>query len=251
LNFKLETLNLIIDIGNTFTKLALFDKNNLVRQKTVPVLSVNELTAFIVDPQNINSAILSAVKNYPVALKNYVVDNFYFIELTEKTAIPLLNMYQTPETLGRDRISAAAGANHLFPDQHILIIDAGTCITYDHINNKNVFLGGSISPGIDIRFKALHTFTGNLPLVTREEGSPLTGNSTQRSILSGVMHGIYAEMEGVIRMYKKKYPDIKVILTGGDVIYFEKRLKNKIFAFPNLVLTGLNIILGYNKKFEK
>ncbi|MCK4677294.1 MAG: type III pantothenate kinase [Bacteroidales bacterium] len=244
-------MNLIIDIGNTLIKLALFDKNNLVRQKTLPGLSINELIDFIIDPQNINSAILSAVKNYPAALKNYFVDNFYFIELTEETAIPLLNMYQTPETLGRDRIAAATGANHLFPDQHILVVDAGTCITYDYINNKNVFLGGSISPGIDIRFKALHTFTGNLPLVTREEESLLTGNSTQRSILSGVMHGIYAEMEGIIRMYKKNYPDIKVILTGGDVIYFEKRLKNKTFAFPNLVLTGLNIILGYNKKLEK
>ena len=244
-------MNLIIDIGNTFIKLALFDVNTLVRQKTLPNLSVNELIDFIINPQNIDSAILSAVKNYPEALKNYCIDNFYFIELTEKTAIPLLNRYQTPETLGRDRIAAATGANHLFSDQHILVIDAGTCITYDYINNKNVFLGGSISPGIDIRFKALHTFTGNLPLVTREEGSPLTGNSTQQSILSGVMHGIYAEMEGVIRMYIKKYPDIKVILTGGDVIYFEKRLKNKTFAFPNLVLTGLNIILDYNKKLEK
>ena len=244
-------MNLIIDIGNTLTKLALFDKNNLVRQKTVPNLSANELINFIIDPHNIDSAILSAVKNYPEALKNYCIDNFYFIGLTEETAIPLLNRYQTPETLGRDRIAAATGANHLFPDQHILVIDAGTCITYDYINNKNVFPGGSISPGIDIRFKALHTFTGNLPLVTREEESPLTGNSTQQSILSGVMHGIYAEMEGVIRMYIKKYPDIKVILTGGDVIYFEKRLKNKTFAFPNLVLTGLNIILDYNKKLEK
>lgn len=148
--------------------------------------------------------------------------------------------------MGNDRIALAVAGSQLYPGRDVLIIGAGTCITYDFVSKNNEYFGGSISPGIHMRFKALNTFTDKLPLVQPENKPELIGNSTVGSITSGVMNGLYSEIDGIIDRYEKNFPEIQTILTGGDIIYFDKMLKNNIFANSNLVLKGLNMILDYN-----
>jgi len=168
------------------------------------------------------------------------------LELDTSTLLPITLNYKTLETLGKDRIALAVAAAQLYPHKNVLIIDAGTCITYDFIDKHKEYQGGSISPGIQMRFKALNTFTDKLPLINPTDNVELLGKSTSESISSGVMNGVYSEIDGIIDKYKINFPDIEVILTGGDIIYFDKKLKNNIFANSNLVLKGLNMILDYN-----
>lgn len=155
----------------------------------------------------------------------------------------------TPETLGKDRLAAVIAASNIFPGSDLLVIDAGTAITYDFINKDREYHGGSISPGINMRFKALNTFTGRLPLIDPEPFDQLIGLNTHEAILSGVMNGARYEMNGIIEDYQLKFPHLKTILTGGDAIYFDKKLKSNIFVSSNLVILGLKLILKYN--FEK
>jgi type III pantothenate kinase len=160
--------------------------------------------------------------------------------------LPIEVHYQTPETLGNDRIAAATGANFLRPDRDVLIIDAGTAITYEIVEASGVYIGGNISPGMTTRFRALHRFTEKLPLVREPEQISWLGTTTETAIQAGVVNGIIYEMDGYIHDVRKKYPDVFVFLTGGHSFYFERRLKNSIFAAINLVLVGLNRILEYN-----
>jgi len=148
--------------------------------------------------------------------------------------------------LGKDRIAAVTGAWSMFPAKNILAIDAGTCITYDLITSNGEYLGGGISPGIRMRFQAMHTFTGKLPLVEPEDFDELIGRSTRESLLSGVYNGVMAEISELIRLYGKKFDDLTVILTGGDHVFLHNKLKISIFAVPELVLLGLNEIFDYN-----
>lgn len=171
---------------------------------------------------------------------------FKTLALDSSVSLPFKNLYQTPHTLGKDRIAAVAGAMQRFGSNNTLIIDAGTCIKYDYINSKNEYSGGAISPGINMRFKALNAFTDQLPLIEAKETFTLVGKSTEGSILSGVLNGVLAEAEGIILKYETLYSDLKVILTGGDMLFFEKGLKNTIFADPFLTLKGLNFILKHN-----
>src|SRR5690606_6792967 len=152
----------------------------------------------------------------------------------------IINCYDTPDTLGKDRLAGAVAGAHLYPGKNVLIIDAGTAITYDMVHSMNQYVGGSISPGINMRFKALHTFTKRLPLYEPTMYDKLTGTDTYQSIMSGVMVGARAEMDGIINEYEQKYQSLITILTGGDAIYFDKKLKSNIFATSNLVLSGLN-----------
>jgi type III pantothenate kinase len=172
------------------------------------------------------------------------VSNVIF--LNENTPVPITTGYETPATLGKDRLAAAVGANYLQPDKNILVIDAGTAITYEFIDSKGVYAGGNISPGLTTRFRALNHFTGKLPLVNETEDVPFIGSNTEMAIIAGVVNGIVFEMDGYIDTLKAQYKDFFVFLTGGHSFYFERRLKNHIFADPNLVLTGLNRILEYN-----
>jgi type III pantothenate kinase len=165
---------------------------------------------------------------------------------SQNTSLPIINKYRTPETLGKDRLAGVVGAQHLLPACDILVIDAGTAITYDFITSSGEFIGGSISPGIAMRYKALNTYTDRLPLLNYYDNAKLIGDDTSTSIFSGVLNGAVAEMEGIIQQYREVYPGIKIILTGGDHNYFDKRLKIKTFAAPNLVLEGLNLILDFN-----
>jgi type III pantothenate kinase len=238
--------NLILDFGNTLYKVAVFDRGNLIHKFSGGLLLVEELVLLKNEFPNLKKAIYSTVIDLDQKLKDYLLQEFNAIELTHKTHLPIQNLYKTPKTLGKDRLAAAIGASQLFPNQNLLIIDAGSSITYE-IVTKEGYIGGCISPGIAMRFKSLHHFTGKLPLITIfEKSAKLIGQTTEESILSGVLNGITAEVDGMIDQYKKAYPDILVILTGGDLKHFDKNLKNNIFAAENLVLQGLNFILEYN-----
>lgn len=169
-----------------------------------------------------------------------------FFVLDEQMALPIQIGYETPHTLGKDRIAAVVGAQCLRPKRDVLVIDAGTAITYELLEASGLYVGGNISPGMTTRFRALHHFTQKLPLVSEPEEVPWVGVSTVSAIQAGIVNGIVLEMDGYITQLRQKYPDLLVFLTGGHSFYFERRLKNRIFADINLVLIGLNRILEYN-----
>lgn len=238
-------MNLIIDIGNTRVKAALF-KNDLLIEKKI-YNQVSEILSDVVFILRANQAIVGSVVDG--------LDSFYTnlntiiptVIYTSNTKVPITNLYQTATTLGSDRLCASVGGYYLYPNSNVLVVDAGTCIKYNFTNSKNEYLGGGISPGIQMKFKALHQFTSKLPLVeTDYDDVDLIGNNTSKSILSGILNGSIAEIDGIINQYKLQYPDVICILTGGDSEYLAKRLKNSIFAHQNLVLKGLNDILNYN-----
>jgi type III pantothenate kinase len=168
------------------------------------------------------------------------------VEFNSGTPSPITNNYRTPKTLGLDRLAAAIGARTLFPDKDLLVIDAGTAITFDLVEGKGTFAGGNISPGLRSRFRALHEFTANLPLADEQGKIPLVGQTTEEAIKAGVIHGMVLEMDGMIDLMKKKRPEIQPVLTGGDARFFETRLKNRIFVKFEITLIGLNRILEYN-----
>jgi len=246
-------LKLIIDIGNTRTKLAVFLDNETKEVFVTENISVKLLTKIAEKYPAIASAILSSVKDYPSEVDDFLRDRFYFLKLDRHTPLSVKILYKSKQTLGKDRIAIAAASQALFPGENVLAIDAGTTITFDFVNEKGEYMGGSISPGIQMRLKALHVFTGKLPLVdTADSDTDLVGNDTRSSILSGVLNGVVAEVDGIISAYLTRYPQLKVVLSGGDEKYFDKRLKNNIFALPNFVLNGLKNILDFNeeKKIE-
>lgn len=249
-------MRLIIDFGNTLCKIAFYENNEELdmgsfRNITLKVLQ-NHINRFIGQHSRqvkITQCIVSSVVNYPAEIKAYLKSSYHFIELSAKTPVPISIKYKTPNTLGNDRIAAVVGGKSLFPDQDVLIVDAGTCITFDFLNKKGEYHGGAITPGINLRFKALNNYTDKLPLITHfGQHVELIGNSTENSIKSGVINGVRAEINGIIESYKKKYPEIRIIFTGGNINYFDTTTKNNIFAVANLVLKGLNTILSYNVK---
>ncbi|MDO9254364.1 MAG: type III pantothenate kinase [Bacteroidales bacterium] len=239
-------MNLIIDTGNTFTKLALFQGREMVAFSSFEGVDEKQIIKFCELNLSIKNAILSSVKAYPSGIDAYLNDHYFTVLFSHTTSIPVINKYGTPETLGKDRLAGVVGAQKILPANDILVIDAGTAITYDFITASGEYMGGAISPGIAMRYKALNTYTDRLPLLNYYEEVQLTGNDTYTSIYSGVLNGAVAEMEGIIQQYRNLYPGIKIIITGGDHNYFDKRLKIKTFAAPNLVLEGLNLILDFN-----
>jgi len=238
-------MNLIIDIGNTRTKIAIFENGKIIKYSAFENLTPDDLED-ISSGQEITHCIVSSVKDIDRIILEYLSSRYKLIILDAMTPLPVKNLYETPETLGKDRIAAAVAAGFLFPGSDTLVVDAGTAITYDLILGGKTYIGGGISPGLDMRFKALNAFTGKLPLVSDINPAPLTGSNTTDSIRSGVINGTVSEIEGIISMYRQKYPSLEVILTGGNHYFFDKQLKIKTFAAPNLVLEGLNIILEYN-----
>ncbi|WHT40233.1 type III pantothenate kinase [Myroides sp. mNGS23_01] len=178
-------------------------------------------------------------------LLNWLQTHTDFIEISHTTPLPVANKYQTPHTLGIDRLVVAAGSTLVYPDTARLIIDAGTCITYDIVNAQNEYLGGAISPGLQLRYKALNDYTAKLPYLQTEDINYFIGKNTNESIQSGVINGIVAEIDNIIDHYKKDYSDLTIILTGGDTVFLAKRLKNIIFANPNFLSESLNYIYQY------
>ena len=239
-------MKLILDLGNTNKKAALFQNGELLELKQYPVMNQKILLDVFCNFPGITHCILSSVIRHPASLTRFIASRCSMIELTEKTAVPIINRYRSRNTLGKDRLAAAVAAAHHFPDRDVLVINAGTCITYDLINSKKEYLGGAISPGIMMRFQSLHTFTGKLPLVSLKPKGKLIGNNTESSVHSGVVNGVLTEIEGIAGKFRLLYPDLKVILSGGDHIYLNKQLKISIFALPNIVIQGLYQILEFN-----
>ena len=245
-------MNLVLDLGNTHGKIAVCDRQKVVEVATYDKITSREISYFHIRYSRIRGAIVSSVVNYSREIIDYL-NNLYptCIELNHATPIPLVNLYQTPETLGYDRIAAAVGAYTICPGKDVLVIDAGTAITYDIVSSRGEFLGGNISQGIDIRFKALHKYTNRLPQLERpQELPPLVGASTHEAIQSGIVNGLRFEMDGFIGAMTQLYPKLQVVLTGGDAKYFVGKLKSSIFVDPNLNLIGLNRILEHNAEKE-
>jgi type III pantothenate kinase len=238
--------NLIIDVGNTLVKLAVFNNNELIHLSRTPKLDKG-LIGDLLSKQDISRAIVSAVGEFPAYIAEFISQKLPLLFFSHTTQLPISNCYKTPSTLGADRLAVAVGANDLYPGSNVLSIDCGTAITYDLVTADGNYLGGAISPGIDMRFKALNQFTAKLPLVSFNTTFPLLGDTTETSILSGVLNGILGEVDGYIDSVKAQYSPIIVVFTGGSSFFFDKKLKNSIFVHPNLVLFGLNRILNYNE----
>lgn len=237
--------SLVVDIGNTFTKLALFEGDILISVNQFPGEDDSRITQYI-NGLSAKKAILSSVKKER-ANWQWVLENEMPVEYFDRRMqLGIKNHYLTPDTLGLDRLAAVTGAAHLYPGKNNLVIDGGTCITYDYVDAGANYFGGSISPGVKMRYSALNYYTDALPVVeTDADFKAQSGTDTTTSIRSGVQNGIKHELEGFINDYKKDGEELNVILTGGDANFFDTLLKNSIFApcikiEPHLVLKGLN-----------
>lgn len=236
--------HLALDFGNTSIKAASFSGNQLKEVKTFSnVVELLEYEAYVTSHTHV---IIGSVTNEHLKFVEHYQNRIPLTIFTTSSTIPLKNLYQTSATLGSDRLSASVGAYSLYPNTDVLCIDCGTCIKYNFVNSKNEYLGGAISPGLQMRFKALNHFTSKLPLVNFDKDFvKLVGQNTSESILSGVINGTIKEIAGIIEEYQQNYPHIKIVITGGDGNFFAQHLKkNGIFTHPNLVLEGLNLILN-------
>ena len=236
--------NLAVDIGNTAIKYALFDDEVL----TCSGQAADE-EHLLADSRlaGADHLIVASVRAGQSALLEQLPVKGRRLALSYETPVPVVNHYLTPHTLGADRLAAVVGASHLFPGTDCLVIDAGTCITTDLVDKNKNYQGGSIGLGLEMKFRALHTFTQKLPLIQRApEAVPLAGRNTAESIQRGVLNGTLAEVQGLIAAHRAQWPGLAVVLCGGDAAFFETNLKEPIFAVPALVLIGLNRILNYN-----
>ncbi len=239
-------MNLTLDFGNTRTKLAVFDSQKMLYNAAYHKLRLATLKKILKEYSLIQHVIISSVVKTDKVLVNYMLRKYQVHFLAHSSPLPFKNKYQTPQSLGNDRMAVAAAAQALFPKRNSLIINCGTCITYDFINASNQYLGGSISPGVEIRLKALNHFTQRLPLIKVEHYTGLIGADTKSSILSGVINGVTEEIKGTISAYESKYKNLNVVLTGGDSDYLAKHIKNCTFTLqPHLTLLGLQIILQH------
>ena len=237
-------MQLCIDAGNTKIKYAVFNKRKMVF-KTISDGFDEAILSEIIGKYKPESAIVSSVRVIPkLWLKSLQL--IKTTVLTHQTPLPIQLDYKTPDSLGRDRIAVAVAAFTKYPEQNSLIINAGTCITFDIVTEKGVYKGGAIAPGIEMRYKAMHKFTAKLPYVTNRTSVRITGKSTEESLNAGVLNHVCFEIAGAISFYSSHFKNLKVLVTGGDSSFLAKRLKNSIFAAPDLVLTGLNEILLYN-----
>ena len=237
---------LTIDVGNTRIKGAVFEKDTFLEQ-------------FLFEPNALQNAIENILIQYPntshlVVASVGKLGKEVFLSFSAKVVVhfvshaddfPFLNAYATPQTLGIDRMVLATGATLRYPNQNRLVIDAGTCVTYDFVSQDDVYLGGAISPGLRLRYESLHNYTAKLPLLESESPDYFIGNSTANSIHSGVVNGLAHEIDGFIEEYRTRYSNFIIILTGGDAEFLAKRLKNTIFANSNFLLESLNQTFQY------
>ena len=240
-------MNLVVDIGNNFFKLGIFENSNLIfsffdKNDKIDV----EIEKIIRSYTKITSALISNVSSIKI---NDILNklNIKIYELDSTFIFPFKLNYKTPESLGNDRLALAAAATILYPNSNNLVIDAGTCITIDFIDNNNHFMGGSISPGVKMRYDSLNHYTANLPLLKNENNFNYPGDSTNASIHAGIIGGVSNEINGFIKQINSRNDKVNVILTGGDAKILSKTLKITIFANQNFILEGLNSILNLNK----
>ncbi|MCL2289943.1 MAG: type III pantothenate kinase [Bacteroidetes bacterium] len=251
-------MNLTIDIGNTLQKIAVFNNDECVHCQSFPSVT-EEILIAVLNQFSIKYSIISSVAELDAQVIAFLNVHTKIIHYTHQTKLPVTILYKNAATLGLDRIANAVGSAALFPAQNVLSIQAGTCLVLDFVNKNGEYLGGSISPGMKMRFEVLHEKTKNLPLINIQKVSFTTkgtkeaqgtqsflGTDTQSSLSSGVINGMCYEIDGFIESYKTNFENLKVILTGGDAAYLQNSIKNTIFAAPNVVLKGLNEIIKYN-----
>jgi len=225
--------------------MGVFDKFQIQKKLIWKQLDLKRLKVLLTR-YKINQVAVSSTAGLSPVVERFLKKNHQLLYLSAKTPLPIKNSYKTPKTLGRDRLAGVVGAHHLYPGKSCLVIDAGTCITYDLITKESNYLGGNIAPGVKMRFKAMHHFTAKLPEMKQMNYKTLIGNTTNTALQTGGALGAVLEMEGFIKAYRKEFSPLKVIITGGDADFFENRLKTKIFVNQNLVLIGLNKILDHN-----
>ena len=236
---------LCFDFGNTRLKCAVFEGRDFKEERVLENTDTAAVQQLINEYKPAKS-ILSSVIKHPPELEELLAEHTRFHKLGHTSKLPMTTPVGKPETIGSDRLAIVAAAVDLFPQKHNLAIGLGTCITYNYVNNAHEFLGGSISPGMNMRFRAMHEQTALLPLVKAESNFPLVGYDTKTNLLSGVILGMAKEIDGIIEAYSLKYSNFNVLLTGGDMGFFVPHLKNKIFADPNLIYKGLYAISEYN-----
>ena len=244
--FTFAAVKLIIDIGNTVAKLVAFQGNEPVEEIRVSNETLDGVSEFA-SKFHFLQGVVGSVREISTEGKNVIQSlPFPVLEFTSVTPIPIHNRYRTPQTLGTDRLAAVIGASVLLPGKDLLVIDAGTCITYEVIDARGNYWGGNIAPGMQMRLKALHEYTARLPLVSSTGIVPGIGYDTETAIRSGILRGMKYEIEGYIRSMTAKFPHLQVFLTGGDEINFDTTIKNTIYTDKYLVPRGLNRILDYN-----
>ncbi|MCK9163077.1 MAG: type III pantothenate kinase [Bacteroidales bacterium] len=243
-------MRLVIDIGNTRTKIAVFSSSTLFLVEVYDNITVDDIKNIIKRFPTIRKSIYSSVADadsVKTEIQDYLKQNTKLINMNQDLSYPIINHYLSPKTLGKDRLAGVIGAKSLFAEDDCLVIDSGTCITIDFIDKSNNYYGGSISPGIKMKYKALNTFTESLPLINEKfQKEDIIGTDTQGSINSGVLNGTIMELQGFIRYYSSNYPDIKILFTGGDSRYLQSYFKKNTILEEHLVLLGLNIILDTN-----
>jgi type III pantothenate kinase len=243
---KRTSMLLAIDVGNTRIKGAVFEHNTLLESFVFLKETLREnLENILRQFPDCTDLVVASVGDIEKEAFRSVENNLQIHFITPHDRFPFRNLYETPYTLGIDRMVLATGAVLQFPKQNRLVIDAGTCVTYDFIDSENNYLGGAISPGVRLRYESLHRYTAKLPLLTRENPAHFIGNSTSQSIHSGIIEGLIHEIDGFISQYEQQYPNFIIILTGGDADFLAKRLKNTIFANSNFLLESLNQTFQY------
>lgn len=238
-------MNYAVDLGNTSAKCGIFKGDNLIDK--LDNLKITQVIEII--NKNLPSNVIFASVNQDVAKLSQHIDKYVnCLVLDHQIKTPINNQYDTKETLGLDRLAGVVGANYLFPKKNLLTIDAGTCITYDIVNNNREYQGGAISPGIEMKFRALHDYTARLPHISIDQDVDLIGKSTRASMLSGVLNGTVAEITQMIRMYASEFVDLQIVICGGDSQFLKSKLSTNVTFMADLVLIGLNRILRYNVK---
>lgn len=242
-------MDLVIDVGNTLAKLAVFDSDGYMQYRGTS--SVVDLADRVKELEKLFSKIeyclVSSVRSVGLEHLTYLEKRFKLLYLTSELPVAFTNQYKTPKTLGVDRIALVSAVYAKYAQTNVLVIDIGTCITYDFMDAKGVYYGGAISPGVLMRYKAMHTFTEKLPLLEPDKDVLMIGANTNQAMHSGVILGVAYEIDGFINAYREKYSDLKIILTGGDTDFLRDNIKNDIFVNSNLLLEGLFNILNYNK----
>lgn len=238
-------ITLCFDFGNTRLKVGVFNQSQLTAVMVLEKASIDIIGSFIKKYKPVKS-ILSSVIDHDPGIENLLSAETKFHKLNNHSKLPFTTPVSKPETIGADRLALSAAAVYFYPGQHNLVIGLGSCITYNFINKYNEFLGGSISPGLEMRLKAMNHFTAKLPLIKPDSNVPLIGYDTSSNLLSGVVLGMAYEIDGFINSYLEKFTNFNVHLTGGDIVYLASHLKNKIFADPELIFKGLYAISEAN-----
>ncbi len=238
-------VTLCFDFGNTRKKAAIFQKNEIDKVMVLPDDTAATIGSLL-DTYKPHKSILSSVIDHNTAIEELLGAKTKFHKLSHLTKLPFTTPVGKPETIGADRLALCAAAVHYYPKKHNLIIGMGSCVTYNFVNKYHEFIGGAISPGMEMRLKAMHQFTAKLPLIKADSNVPLMGYDTTTNLLTGAVLGLAKEIDGFVNAYKEKFGNFNVLLTGGDLVHLAPHLKNKIFADPDLIFKGLYAISEVN-----